>query len=217
LALVMPPASETLALETARASFVLDNLGPGRGIDLPGEGKSLLACARPADPAEGFNVIRFDDTLTVLFPTPVTTPENVAYAKGHVAHLEAQGGTEMPPALRAALADATLEDRAHLRQIFLTDGAVGNEAQLSRQSAPTPDARGCSRWALARRQTVIYERRGARSRGTTIYRFGRSVAPRMAELFAARTPGDGAFQARPETMHGEFWPNPLPDLMRASL
>ena len=52
-------------------------------------------------------------------------------AKSFVAALQAQGGTEMIPPMRAALTDTRGSDAATLRQVvFLTDGAIGNEQEL---------------------------------------------------------------------------------------
>src|SRR5205814_10128204 len=48
-----------------------------------------------------------------------------------VSALQAAGGTEMLPAMRAALSDASREDTSYVRQVvFLTDGAIGNEEQM---------------------------------------------------------------------------------------
>jgi Ca-activated chloride channel family protein len=63
------------------------------------------------------------------------TRHHVARAREFVRQLNASGGTEMLPALRAALAPATDADvyreRPAVRQvIFITDGAVGNELAL---------------------------------------------------------------------------------------
>jgi Ca-activated chloride channel family protein len=94
--------------------------------------ESLLLALDRLNPADRFNVIRFDDTMTELYPRPVdATAQNVAYAKNFVSHIQANGGTVMLPALLAALKDATPNDESRLRQvIFLTDGEVGNEAEL---------------------------------------------------------------------------------------
>jgi Ca-activated chloride channel family protein len=75
-------------------------------------------------------VVRFDDTFDVLFPGAVRVDgPNVARAKSFVSALEARGGTEMVPAMRAALTDDGATD--YVRQVvFLTDGAIGNEQQL---------------------------------------------------------------------------------------
>src|SRR5438552_3245496 len=97
----------------------------GQGQSRHPDGQSLSLT-----PADRFNVIRFDSTMTLLFRAPIdATPEDVRRAKEFVARIEAGSGTEMLPALLAALADSAPTDRTHLRQvIFLTDGEVGNEA-----------------------------------------------------------------------------------------
>ncbi len=77
-------------------------------------------------------MIRFDHTFETLFPDTVPADEdNVTRAKNFVAGLEASGGTEMLAPLKAALQDAHPDEAGRLRQVvFLTDGAVGNEAQI---------------------------------------------------------------------------------------
>jgi Ca-activated chloride channel family protein len=57
--------------------------------------------------------------------------ENISRAKSFVSALEARGGTEMVPAMKAALTDTRATATSTLRQVvFLTDGAIGNEQQL---------------------------------------------------------------------------------------
>jgi Ca-activated chloride channel family protein len=93
---------------------------------------SLGHALKTLKPADRFNVIRFDDTMTELFERPVAaTPAQVAVARRFTEELEADGGTEMLPALKQALVDDTPEDSARLRQIvFLTDGAISNEGEM---------------------------------------------------------------------------------------
>jgi Ca-activated chloride channel family protein len=92
---------------------------------------SLTYALSRLQPTDRFNVIRFDDTLDVLFPASVPAdPAHVGEATAFVSALQARGGTEMVPAMRAALADK-LGDTGMVRQVvFLTDGAIGNEQQL---------------------------------------------------------------------------------------
>src|SRR6185436_8640870 len=133
LALIMPRASESREVRLPReAIFVLDNSGSMGGESIRQAKAGLQLALDRLTPFDRFNVIRFDDTMTMLYPLAVqATPSNVAYAKGYVSSLEANGGTVMLPALIAALRDEAPNDRSYLRQvIFLTDGAVGNEAQL---------------------------------------------------------------------------------------
>jgi Ca-activated chloride channel family protein len=179
---------------------------------------SLLLALDRLTPADRFNVIRFDDTMTVLFPASVdATAENVARAKSFVALIEARGGTVMLPALMAALADPTPEDRTRLRQvIFLTDGEVGNEAELFRA---IDERLGRSRLftvGIGSAPNAYFMAGAARAgRGTYTY-IGATdqVAPRMAELFAKlEHPVMTELAARwPEGLNAESWPNPLPDL-----
>jgi Ca-activated chloride channel homolog len=94
--------------------------------------ESLKLALRSLTPVDRFNVIRFDDSMTELFDKPVqATPDQVALALRFAGQLEAQGGTEMLPALRAALVDDTPQDRRRVRQvIFLTDGSISNEDEM---------------------------------------------------------------------------------------
>jgi Ca-activated chloride channel homolog len=68
----------------------------------------------------------------VLFPASVPAdPEHIGRAKSFVDALQAAGGTEMVPAMRAALTDTATGEASTVRQVvFLTDGAIGNEQQL---------------------------------------------------------------------------------------
>lgn len=82
---------------------------------------------------EGFYYIvdRWKD-MDTLFPAPVAANSaNIGNATAFVSALQARGGTEMVPAMRAALSDTNHDDANYVRQVvFLTDGAIGNEQQL---------------------------------------------------------------------------------------
>ena len=93
---------------------------------------SLVYALGRLQPNDRFNVIRFDHTMDVLFPASVPADrEHLVRATDFVNALKAEGGTEMVPAMRAALTDNSGDDAGNIRQVvFLTDGAVGNEQQL---------------------------------------------------------------------------------------
>ncbi len=112
--------------------FVIDNSGSMGGTSIVQARESLVFALSRLQPGDQFNVIRFDNTMDTIFPTPVpATEQNIAFASGFVAQLEAEGGTEMLPALKAALIDRDPGNTNILRQvIFLTDGAIGNEDQM---------------------------------------------------------------------------------------
>ena len=219
LASVMPRRSEGNELHRPReAIFVLDNSGSMSGESIRQAKAGLLLGLERLTPADRFNVIRFDNTMTQLYPRAVAaTAEKIAFAKGYVSNIEAQGGTVMLPALVAALNDPTPEDRSFLRQvIFLTDGAVGNEAELF---AAIDERLGRTRLftvGIGSAPNSYFMSGAARAgRGTFTY-IGSTdqVAAKMAELFVKleRPLMTDLVAQWPEGMSAEAWPNPLPDL-----
>jgi Ca-activated chloride channel homolog len=112
--------------------FVIDNSGSMGGTSIVQAKASLLYALGRLQPNDRFNVIRFDDSMDVLFPASVPADaEHLARATAFVSALQAAGGTEMVPAMRAALTDTDNTETDHVRQVvFLTDGAIGNEQQL---------------------------------------------------------------------------------------
>lgn len=133
LAFVTPPAAEqaTQKPQPREVVFVIDNSGSMGGTSIAQAKASLLYALGRLQPNDRFNVIRFDDTMDVLFPTSLPADAaHIGEATSFVSALQARGGTEMVPAMRAALTDK-LGDTNMVRQIvFLTDGAIGNEQQL---------------------------------------------------------------------------------------
>jgi Ca-activated chloride channel homolog len=111
--------------------FVIDNSGSMGGTSIVQAKASLIYALGRLQPNDRFNVIRFDHTMDVLFPASVPADaEHLGRATSFVNALQAAGGTEMVPAMRAALTDDA-GDNDHVRQVvFLTDGAIGNEQQL---------------------------------------------------------------------------------------
>ncbi|MCZ7660396.1 MAG: marine proteobacterial sortase target protein [Xanthobacteraceae bacterium] len=133
VAFVTPPAlAQAEEARPREIVFVIDNSGSMGGTSIAQAKASLVYALDRLRPTDRFNVIRFDDSMDVLFPDTVAgAAVHVARAKGFVLALEARGGTEMLPPLQAALADPRPDDAGTLRQVvFLTDGAIGNEQQL---------------------------------------------------------------------------------------
>jgi Ca-activated chloride channel family protein len=134
LAFVTPPTPEqsTAAKRPREVTFVIDNSGSMGGTSMEQAKASLTSALARLKPTDRFNLIRFDDTMDIVFADSVPADEaHIATAQRFVAALEAKGGTEMVPAMRAALADPRPGDARFLRQVvFLTDGAIGNEQAL---------------------------------------------------------------------------------------
>ncbi len=134
LALIQPPPGQA-QVPTApplprEVVFVVDTSGSMAGVSLAGA-KSALAQAVKRLPANArFNIIRFSDHASALYPAPVAADAAAKREAGRfVDGLTSDGGTEFIAALDLSL-DGRI-DQSRLRQIvFLTDGAVGNEAQI---------------------------------------------------------------------------------------
>jgi Ca-activated chloride channel family protein len=133
LAFVTPSAIEQAEQtpQPREVVFVIDNSGSMGGTSIVQAKASLIYALSRLKPTDRFNVIRFDDTMDVLFADAVPADlENIARAKTFVEALQARGGTEMIPPMRAALDDKR-NDASFVRQVvFITDGMIGNEQQL---------------------------------------------------------------------------------------
>ena len=134
MATITPPAdSAKLVVPPREMVFVIDNSGSMGGASMNEAKASLVHALKTLRPQDSFNVIRFDDTMTQLFDHSVpASADRVASATRFAEGLEASGGTEMLPALKAALADSNASGSAStVRQIiFLTDGEISNEQEM---------------------------------------------------------------------------------------
>ncbi len=130
LLMLMPPQHAAQPRVEREVIFIIDTSGSMGGESIRQAQQSLQYALRRLQPGDGFNVIEFNSQFSQLFGQmrPAST-ENIREALAFAGQLQADGGTEMLPALRAAL---TLPgDVEKLRQVvFITDGAVGNESEL---------------------------------------------------------------------------------------
>ena len=219
LAMVTPPSLDQAPKQLPRELiFVIDNSGSMAGTSINQAKQSLLLALDRLRPGDKFNVIRFDDTMDVLFKSAVdVTPENLATAKNFVSRLDAEGGTEMLPALKAALRDANPSDTSRLRQVvFLTDGAVGNEAQLFQEIAEHIGRSRLFTVGIGSAPNTYFMRRAAELGRGTFTEIGSEdqVLERMSALFAKleKPVMVGLKASWPDGTAVETWPDPLPDL-----
>jgi Ca-activated chloride channel family protein len=221
LAYVTPPAINDAQQKPLprEAIFVIDNSGSMGGTSMAQAKASLLYALGRLKPNDRFNVIRFDDTMTMLFPDSVPADsEHVAKAKAFVGALQANGGTEMVPPMRAALADRKPNDANYVRQVmFLTDGAIGNEQQLFDTITAM---RGRSRVFMvgigSAPNTFLMTRAAELGRGTfTHIGSVEQVENRMRELFAKlESPAVTNLTATFSDTKADMTPSVLPDLYR---
>ncbi|WP_273205576.1 marine proteobacterial sortase target protein [Marinobacter subterrani] len=136
LAMLVPGQAGTRVLPRELV-FVIDTSGSMAGESIRQARRALQAGLQTLTPRDRFNVIQFNSQTHSLFMGPEpASGNNLARARQYVDRLRADGGTEMAPALALALQDFERPDEpsSRVRQvIFITDGAVANEAALFRQ------------------------------------------------------------------------------------
>jgi Ca-activated chloride channel family protein len=220
LAFVTPPAVEQAQQKPLprEVIFVIDNSGSMGGVSIVQAKTSLSYALGRLQPGDRFNVIRFDHTMDMLFPSAVPADrEHVGQATSFVDALQASGGTEMVPAMRAALSDSA-SDTGYVRQVvFLTDGAIGNEQQLFE----TINAlRGRSRIFMvgigSAPNTYLMSRAAELGRGTfTHIGAVEQVEERMRSLFAKlENPAVTNLTAKFSDASADITPVAIPDVYR---
>lgn len=131
LVMVVPPTQKAERLDR-ELILVIDTSGSMLGKSMEQARAAVDTALAHLGPQDRFNVIRFSSETELLFPEPQPAqPEAVAEARDWVASLQAEGGTEMLPALQAALRGQA--PTGMVRQVvFATDGAVSQEQELYR-------------------------------------------------------------------------------------
>lgn len=112
--------------------YVIDTSGSMSGNSIRQAKESLTLALSRLHTNDRFNVIEFNSNSRAFFPRPVAaSAENIRLARREIEALDAEGGTEMAPALRLALGQQLPDDTGLVHQVvFITDGAVGNELAL---------------------------------------------------------------------------------------
>jgi Ca-activated chloride channel family protein len=132
LLMMMPPDQEEIsAVSMPRETiFIVDTSGSMHGVSLQQAKRAVQLALKAMKPGDLFNVIEFNSTTTALFKSSQTVSnQSITSASRFVQGLQANGGTEMRPALSLALDSPRSEE--HLRQVvFITDGSVGYEDEL---------------------------------------------------------------------------------------
>jgi len=132
---VIPPQVELEKYSQPRdIVYVIDTSGSMGGESLRQAKRALLWAINRLDEKDRFNIIEFNSEAWSLFDVErKASSTNIDHARRFVKDLEARGGTEMRKALDLALCGPCDDNNSggRLRQVlFLTDGAISNEAQL---------------------------------------------------------------------------------------
>jgi len=220
LAQLTPPiAARTTPPAPRDMVFVIDNSGSMGGESMQQAKASLAYGLAHLKPGDRFNLVRFDDSVTVLFPAAVPADAaHLAKAQKYVASLDADGGTEMIPAMAAALKDDHAGETGRVRQVvFLTDGAIGDEQGLFDTISAN---RGRSRVFMvgigSAPNTYLMSRAAELGRGTfTHIGSTAGVEEAMRQLFdKLESPVATNLTAIFEGTEADLAPSALPDLYR---
>jgi Ca-activated chloride channel homolog len=131
--LIEPPAKTSAPDVTPREMvFVLDCSGSMSGTPLAVSKRFMRRALANLEPRDVFRIIRFSDAATSLTTAPLpATPENIAGGLAQIESLISEGGTEMTTGIRAALDPAPIPGTLRI-VVFLTDGYIGNDADIVR-------------------------------------------------------------------------------------
>ena len=219
LGMVVPPSLENdidMPRVPREVIFVIDTSGSMSGTSMPQAKEALLLALRRLQPQDSFNIIRFSDDASALFDSAMPADrKHVLIALSYASSLVSGGSTEMMPALRLALQG---EPRSrHLKQIiFITDGSVGNEAELFKVVAANIGNSRLFAVGIGSAPNGYFMRKAAElGRGSfTIIDDIREVEERMSDLFATLERPmvtDLAFNWL-DAKNISVYPDPLPDL-----
>lgn len=221
--MVVPPSAVGSAVAMPREIiFVVDTSGSMGGVSIEQARASVSRALQELRSEDYFNVIEFNSTHSALYRESMpATPHHVQRAQEFVRLLRASGGTEMLPALQAALYSSQEADshggQVLLRQvIFITDGAVGNEAALFEEIAARLGDTRLFTVGIGSAPNSWFMRKAAQfGRGTHTH-IGNTaeVGTRMAALFAQLAHPAAVNLVVDWPVPVEAWPERIPDLYR---
>ncbi len=133
MVVVMPPDTGLAGTVPKEVIFIIDTSGSMGGPSIAQAKAALRDAVARLRPIDRFEIIEFNSVTRRMFdglePVDDRTRET---ALQWIDGLRSRGGTEMEPALAAALGIPSVNPTAVRQVVFITDGQVGNEAGLFR-------------------------------------------------------------------------------------
>ena len=130
--LVVQPPTQAATAQIARKEmvFVIDQTGSQSGAPIAKAKETMRYCIQNLNAGDTFQLLGFNTDVNPCFAKPVeATPENIARALAFLAPLQGGGGTDILKATDYALKMPADPDRPRI-VCFMTDGFVGNDAQI---------------------------------------------------------------------------------------
>lgn len=218
LLMLLPPQQKAPQQLAREVIYIIDTSGSMGGSSIRQAKQSLTLALQRLDHADRFNVVEFNSIHNSLFSSSQTvTAQSRQQALRFVGGLSAGGGTNMAPALDTALSAPATE--THLRQIvFITDGSVGNEAQLFELIHQKLGQSRLFTVAIGSAPNSFFMRKSAQFGRGTFTHIGdeKEVSEKMSLLFSKlESPVLRNLSiAWPDGISAEVWPQQLPDLYR---
>jgi Ca-activated chloride channel family protein len=214
LLMLAPPLAEALAPRPREVVFVIDTSGSMEGTSIRQARAALRQGLDFLDPADRFNLVRFDSEAHLLFSESVAPSGNyLAEAADYIDRLRANGGTNMAPALDLAM--GLPAQQGLLRQIvFITDGSVGNEQELLLQVGEKLGEGRLFTVAIGSAPNLWFMRKAAEIGRGTYTQIGRlvDVEERMSALWSRIENPAVQNLCADWGMEAEFYPEVIPDL-----
>ena len=219
LVMLMPPARSVSSARMPKESiFIVDTSGSMDGPSLESAKKALLLALDRLSPRDRFNIIEFNSVTHTLFDRMHARdqPMSSRMRREWVGALQSTGGTEMLPALQAALLDPSPANDGVVRQvIFMTDGDVGNESELFTFIRTNLGRSRLFTVGIGAAPNSHFMRNAARfGRGTFTYIANvNEVQEKMTALFEKlESPVLTNVEVRFDDPAAEVWPQRVPDL-----
>jgi Ca-activated chloride channel family protein len=217
LLMVMPPQGEGASRSrmSRETIFVIDTSGSMHGTSIEQARGALLLALERLQPDDWFNVIQFNSATQPLFPASVRAHQGaVLEAQRYVKRLGAEGGTQMLPALREALRGSPAGGA--VRQIvFITDGNIGNAAQLFSYLQGNLGASRLFTVGIGSAPNSHFMRKAARFGRGTFTHIGspQEISAKMRELLGKlESPVLHDIRIAWGDPRTESWPDRIPDL-----
>ncbi len=125
-----PKAAKTDQIIKRELVFVLDTSGSMSGEPISASKLFMRHALKNLRETDYFRVIRFSNNASEFTEGPIpATSENIFRGLQYVNSLDANGGTEIPNAIRQAFSTSPIENTIRI-VVFLTDGYIGNESEV---------------------------------------------------------------------------------------
>ncbi len=216
LTLYPPKELGNLTRQPLELVFVLDCSGSMSGRPIEQAKAAVERGLRLLQPGDSFQIVNFSEHASQLGGAPLeATSENVRRGLKYLRSLDGEGGTMMIEGIKAALDFP--HDPERLRFVcFLTDGYIGNEAEILGEIHKRLGASRIFGFGIGSAvNRFLIDHMARAGRGAVAYLGSRDQAAKVMEDFFERVSHPGLTDLEIEwggMQTGEVYPNPVPDL-----